>query len=49
MVEIIIQCMNVCMHEHHYLMKVPLNFAQLAISLSLTSLLMAKTQSGHLL
>lgn len=53
-VEIVIQCLenacvNVGMHEHHYLINVPLNLAQLAISLSLTSLLTAETRNVHLL
>ena len=41
--------MRVSMHEHHYLINAPLHFAQLAISLSLTSLLMAETWNVHLL
>lgn len=42
-------CVSVCRHEHHCLMNVPGNFARLAVSLSLTSLLMAKAQSVQLL
>lgn len=42
-------CVNARVRERHYLINVPLNLAQLAVSLSLTSLLTAETRNVHLL